>query len=344
MCIRDRVRGGLALSTIGSGAVFAAASGSSVATTGTLGTMAAKEMVDAGYGKTLVSGVIVAGGGLGILIPPSTVLILYATLTEQSVGKLLVAGILPGIFLTALFMVTVWAVVAFRPQLAPPGLAYPWLLKLRSLLHISWFVGLFLLVIGGMYIGLFSPTEAAGVGAVAASMAGLLSRRLSWGKLYSALSNSARTTGFIFAIVLASFLLNHLLAISGLAAALAEFVGGVALPEPMIFAVILGTYLLLGCFMDAFAMIVVTVPLMLPIIEAMGQDPIWFGVVVVLMVELALITPPIGMNNFVLNGVAPSLGLANIFKGALIFVVPIISLVWILYFAPVIATYLPSQM
>jgi C4-dicarboxylate transporter DctM subunit len=339
-----RVRGGLAFSSIGASAMFAASSGSSVATTSTMGVVASKEMLEADYDQKLISGSIVAGGGLGILIPPSTMMIVYGTISEESIGKLLIAGLLPGILLTALLMTTVAVIVGFKPEYGPGGEPSSFSVKFKSLTPVIAIAVLFVLVVGSMYSGFASPTESSAIGAAGAIVIAALRRGLTLKTLMDAVARSVRTTGFIFAIILGSFMLNYLLAITRIANNLAEFIGSLAAPTTVIFAAVVVVYLILGAFMDAFAMVVITVPIMLPIIDALSLDPIWFGVIVVLMVEMALITPPIGMNNFILHGVAPELSLGKIMKGAVVFCIPLLVTVALLYAFPEIALYLPSRM
>ncbi|MGG3493422.1 TRAP transporter large permease, partial [Brevibacillus choshinensis] len=241
-----RVRGGLAMGTIGASAIFAAASGSSIATTGTMGVIASKEMVNAGYNKALSGGAIVAGGSLGILIPPSTVFIIYGMMTEQSIGKLLIAGILPGILLTVLYILTVYFSVLINPSLAQKGEGTSWKERFLSVRHIGWVIILFAIVIGGMYIGWFSPTEAAGVGAFGAFLIALIRRKLGWQNFIESLSRTLRTTGFLFAIMLAAFILNYFLAITRLPMALAELLNGLHVSAGLIFTLIIIMYILLG--------------------------------------------------------------------------------------------------
>lgn len=340
----SRLRGGLSMATIGASAVFAAASGSSVATTGTIGVLASKEMIKAGYDKSLSSGSIVAGGTLGILIPPSTLLIIYGMLTEQSIGALLIAGILPGILLTILFIITVSIIVMIKPNYAPIGEKTTWKERFVSLKSTIWILLLFILVIGGMYVGLFGPTEAAGVGAMGAFVIALVKRKLTKNTVIEALQRTLRTTGFIFAIILSAFILNYFFAITRLPMALASLITDTGFPAWVVFSLIILIYIILGCIMDTMAMVVVTIPIVLPVIHSLGFDLIWFGIIIVMVVEMALISPPVGMNCFVLNGVAPELKLGEIFKGALWFMIPILVAVTILYLFPQIALFLPNSM
>lgn len=339
-----KLRGGLAMAAIGASAIFAAASGSSLATTGTMGVISSKEMLEQKYNKALIGGSIVAGGTLGILIPPSTIFIIYGMLTEQSIGKLLIAGIIPGIILTTLYILTVAVAVKIRPDLAPKGEGSSWKERIVSLRHTGWILVLFIVVIGGMYVGLFSPTEAAGIGAFGAFIIALARRKLTFQKFVESMNRTLRTTGFLFAIILAAFILNYFLAITRVPLLLANFLADTTMPPLLILCSIVVLYVLLGAVMDSLAMIVVTIPIILPVIQALGYDLIWFGVLIVIVVEMALISPPVGMNCFVLNGVAPQLRLEEIFKGVLWFMIPLLVMITLLIAFPEIALFLPNRM
>lgn len=338
------LKGGLALATVGASSIFAAACGSSVAGTATMGIVASKEMQKAGYSDSLSSGAVVAGGTLGILIPPSTAFIIYGMLTEESIGRLLIAGIVPGIVLTVLYMLTVYGAVMVKPELGPAAQRFSWRERLVSLRSILWVVVLFVIVIGGMYAGLFSPTEAAGVGAFGAFVIALVRGRMTWGNLLASLTNTVRVTGFLFAIILGAFILNYFLAITRLPANLASFISGLGWSPIAVMLLILLLYLILGAIMDALAMVVITIPILLPTVKALGFDLIWFGVMVVVMIEMALISPPVGMGCFVLKGVNPSLGMASIYRGAVLFMLPIFVLLALLLAVPDIALWLPRLM
>ncbi len=338
------LRGGLALATVSASAVFAAASGSSVASTASMGIVASKEMQKAGYSDALSSGAVLAGGSLGILIPPSTAFIIYGMLTEESIGKLLIAGILPGLVLTALFMMTISLTVLVRPGLGPAGAHSTWPQRLLALRSLFWVLLLFAVVIGGMYAGVFSPTEAAGAGAFGALLIGLMRRRMSLAGIRSALGNTVRVTAFLFAILLGAFILNYFLAITRLPSRLASVASGLDWHPVAILLVILAIYLLLGAVMDALAMVVITIPIILPTIKALGFDPIWFGVMIVVVIEMALLSPPVGMGCFVLKGVNRSLSMSSIYRGALLFMVPILVLLGLLIAFPEIALVLPRLM
>ncbi len=340
-----RLRGGLGIATVTSSAVFAAASGSSLATTATIGVVASKEMLKSNYNESFTAGSILAGGTLGILIPPSTTLIIYGMLTEQSIGQLLIAGILPGILLTMLYILTIMITVRINPRLAPKvNVKSSWKEKFISLKSTIWIILLFILVIGGMYAGIFNPTEAAGIGAFLTFLIALMKRKLTVKKLIEAMNNTLRTTGFLFAIIIMAFILNYFLTLTRIPILMANFFDGLNLPPFFMFMAIIFMYILLGAVMDALAMIVVTIPIVLPIIQALGFDLIWFGIIVIMVVEMAMISPPVGMSSYVLKGSTEGLTLEQIFKGALLFLIPIFVAIIILYFFPEIATFLPSQM
>lgn len=340
-----QLKGGLAMATIGASSIFAASSGSSIATTGTMGLISSKEMLKSGYNKPLAAGSILAGGSLGILIPPSTTFIIYGMLTEQSIGMLFLAGIIPGIVLTIFYLITVYVSVKLNPSMAPDGEGrVSWRERFSSLRSTIWILALFLVVIGGIYFGFFSPNEAGGIGAFGAFLIALLRRKLTFKRFVEALLDTLKTTGFLFAIVLSSFILNYFLAITKIPNTFADFLISLDLPRGLLFVVIILMYIILGALLDAMAMVVITIPIVMPVMVALGFDLIWFGVIIVIVVEMALISPPIGMGCFVLNGVDPNLKLENIYKGALRFMIPIIVLVIVLYFVPEIALYLPNSM
>jgi len=338
------LKGGLAMATIGSSAIFAAASGSSLANTGTMGVIAYKEMKKSGYDDKVSTGSILAGGSLGILIPPSTVFIIYGLLTEQSIGRLFIAGIIPGILLTIFLMATIYVWVTLKPGIAPRSNKSKWGERFSSIFNVGWILALFTLVIGGLFLGLFSPTEASGIGAFGALIITFLRGKLNFKSLITALERALRTTGFIFAIVLGAFILNYFLALSHLPDYMAQIISNSNLsPLTVIFIIIL-MYIILGCVMDTLAMIVITMPFVLPVIEVIGYDFIWFGVLIVLLYEMAQITPPLGLLTFVLSGVLKNVKIETIFKGGLIIIIPIAVLIVLLVFFPDIALFLPDLM
>lgn len=340
------LKGGLGISTIGASALFATAAGSSVATTGTMGVIATDEMRKGGYSKSLTGGSIVAGGALGILIPPSTTFIVYAMITEQSVGALFTAGIIPGILLTLFFMLTIWLAVLINPKLARTEQIEKssWKQRFASLPSNLLVALLFVVVMGGIYLGWFTATEAAGVGALGAMLIGLIKRTLTLAKFKEAMVSTLQTTGFIFAIIIGAFILNYVLVLTRFPNMLADALLSANLSDAMIFALIVLLFIILGALMDSLAMMVVTIPILMPVLAALEFDLVWFGVIIVLVVEMALISPPIGMNVFVLKGVTKELELTDIFKGAFLFMIPILTLIILIYIFPEIALYLPQQM
>lgn len=338
-------RGGLGLTTIGTSSLFAAASGSSIASTSTMGLIATKEMRASGYKDSFSSGVIVAGGTLGILIPPSTAFIIYGLMADQSIGKLLIAGILPGILLSLAYILVVYLSVLFQPSIAPPiKQKFTWKEKFISLSSSIWFIALFILVIGGMYIGLFSPTESAGIGAAGALVICLFKGRLNFEKIVIALSRTVRTTSFIFAIILGAYILNYFLALTRLPMILAEWITSTGLSTYTILFLIIALYIFLGMIMDLVSIMVITMPIFLPTLTALGFDLIWFGVIIVILIEMALITPPVGLNRFVLKGAVPDLNLNSIFKGSIRFVSALVIVLILIIMFPQISLFLPNLM
>ncbi len=340
-----KFRGGMAIATVAASSLFAASSGSSIATTASIGTIASKEMLNSHYSKPLTSGSILAGGTLGILIPPSTFMVLYGILSQQHIGKLLIAGLLPGLLLTVLYILTIVVIVRLNPESAQKGEAhYSWQERFKSLSSTIPIFVLFTFVIGGLYIGLFGPTEAASMGAFGALVIAVIKRSLTFKKAVDVLSNTLKTVGFIFAILLSALILNSFIVQSGLPALLNNYLSGLVVAPVLIFIIVVLMYIILGAFMDALAAMLVTFPIILPLMETLGYDLIWFGVVMCLLMELAMITPPIGMNIFVLKGVAPDLGVGNLYKGSITFVIPIIVLITLIYIFPEIVLFLPSNL
>lgn len=337
--------GGLGIATIGTSGVFAAASGSSLANTATMGTLVAKEMIDAGYNKKIVSGSIVAGGTLGPLIPPSTLFIIYGVVTQQSIGKLLIAGIVPGIIMMILFSVLLIAIGLIKPGMAPRGnekyTIKEKLIAVKSNIPILF---IFFIVMGGMYTGITTPTEAAAIGAVSTLIVTIIKRTFTKKLLMDSLVETLKMSGFLFAILIMSFILNYFLTITKVSTFLLQSVAKLDLQVWAIFTIIVIVFLLLGMIMDGLAMMIITVPILLPLLSAMGFDLVWFGVILVILIEIGMMTPPIGMNCFVLNSAVEELDLGDIFKGSLIFVIPMLILIIVLYIFPDIVMYLPNKM
>ena len=335
-------RGGLALATIGGCGAFAAICGSSLATAATMTQIAMPEMRRYGYDDRLATGAIAAGGTIGILIPPSVILALYGILTESNIGDLFLAGVLPGLLTVLVFMATISVLTRIRPELGPRGQKTSPLAKLLAFKDVWGMAVLFVVVIGGIYMGVFTPTEAAAIGAVGALSLAVLRRRMSLALLISCLLDTVKTTAMLFTILIGAIVLNNFLILSNVAALVADWVGGLALPPMAVMAVILAIYLVLGCALDALAMILLTVPIFFPLVLGLGFDPIWFGIIVVMVVELGLITPPVGMNMFVIKGIVPDVELRTIYAGVLPFCVAQIVLIAILVAFPKIATFLPD--
>lgn len=337
-------RGGLALSTIASCAGFAAISGSSIATAATLTKVALPEMRRAGYSDSVSSGVIAAGGTVGILIPPSIVLAVYGIITEQDIGKLFIAGLVPGLLAVALYMLTVSIIAYMRPDDMPVGPRQGWGERFKSLRDVWAIALLFLLVVGGIYAGVVTPTEAASLGAVGALVIGVARRRLSWADIKVCLVDSLRISISIFFVFIGALLFSYFLAITRAPQQVAEYLTALPISPMGIMVLILLLYLVLGCVLDSMAMVVLTVPILFPVVTSLGFDPIWFGVMVVMAIELGLITPPIGMNVFVINSVERNIGLTTIYKGLLPFIAIDVVRIAVLLFFPSIALFLPSLM
>ena len=337
-------RGGLASATVLACAGFAALSGSSVASAITMGRVTLPEMRKYSYDPRLATGVVAAGGTLGILIPPSTVLVIYGILTEQSIGKLFMAGFLPGLLLTALFMITVVIVCAVRPDFGPPGPRAAVRERWAALRRAGAFFLVLVATIGGMYAGVFTVTEASGVGAGLTLAHAILRRKLTWAGLSDALLQTVRTTAMVFLILIGAHIFSPFLALSRIPSDLADMLIALALPSEAVLAVILAAFIFLGMFLEGFAMLVLTIPIVFPIIIALGYDPIWFGIIMVIVLEMGLISPPVGINVFVVKGVAEDVPMGRIFAGIMPFWLAMLACVLILVAFPEIALVLPNSM
>lgn len=339
-----RFRGGLASASVLACAAFAAVCGSSVATAVTLGKVALPEMRRLGYAPGLSTGAIAAGGTLGFLIPPSTGFVLYAILTEQSIGRLFMAGVIPGLLLTALFLAVVWVVVALRPDAGPRGRSMTFTEKLQTVSKSAPLLGVMILSIGGIYIGIFTPVEASGVGAALVILLAFVTRSITLTAFWAAVQDTLKTSAMLYTIVIGANILNPFFAVTRIPAFLGEGLQGLGLGAYGSLFVIILAYIVLGMFMDGLAMLVVTVPIVYPIIMAFGFDPIWFGVVVVIVIEMGMITPPVGMNVFVVRGVAGDVPLATIFRGVFPFLLAMIVALLLIIAFPQIALFLPNSM
>ena len=336
--------GGLAMATTIGCAGFAATCGSSVATAVTMGSIAIPEMKKYKYASSLAAGSLAAGGTLGILIPPSIGFIIYSMLTDESIGKLFVAGVLPGILLTLLFVLTIYINVRRDLTLGPPGPRFSLREKIAAFKGIWSALSLFVLVIGGLYGGIFTPTEAGGIGAFGAFLLIAVRRKLTRQNLANVLMDTGKVTAMCFIILVGANVFGFFMAVTRIPNVLADIAISMPLPPILIVIFILIIYLALGCVMDSIAMIVLTVPIFYPVVINLGYDPIWFGVIMVVVMEMALITPPVGMNVFAISGVAREIPLYTIFRGVLPFLAAMVFCVALMMIFPQIATFLPGLM
>ena len=337
-------RGGLGIATIGACGAFAAISGSSVATAATFSAVAYPEMRRFNYPQSFATGVIAVGGTLGAMLPPSTVLVVYGIITQQDIGKLFIAGIVPGLLAIVMHMSTIGVIGYVRPGFLPAGPRSSWSQRMKSIGDVWSPLLLFLFVVGGLYGGLFIPTEAGAVGAVGAFAIGLLRGRLSGAGILQALLQATRTAAAVFTVLIGALCFGYFLTITQTPQHVTQFLAGLGVGAYGVLALILLMYLALGCLMDAMAMIILTVPIVFPVVTALGFDPIWFGVVIVMTVELGLIHPPVGMNVFVIKSVIKEVNMSTIFVGVLPFVVTDIIRLGILIAFPGLATWLPQRM
>jgi tripartite ATP-independent transporter DctM subunit len=338
------LRGGLASASIVGCAAFAAVSGSSVATAVTIGKVALPEMKRFGYSDALSTGAIAAGGTLGFLIPPSTGFVIYAILTEESIGQLFMAGVLPGLLLTALFMATVALVTMRDPAAGAPGELVPFGKRFVALLRALPLIAVIIISIGGIYLGVFTPVEAAGIGAGLVILMALAAGKLKWDQFTGAVGDTVRTTAMLYLIVIGASILNPFLALTHLPATLGEKMTSAGLGPYGILLLIIVAYLVLGMFMDGLAMLVVTIPIFFPIVTGLGFDPIWFGVIAVILVEMGMITPPVGLNVFVVKSVAGDVPMTTIFKGVLPFWFAMAACLLAIVVFPQIALVIPQSM
>jgi tripartite ATP-independent transporter DctM subunit len=336
------VRGGLALSTMTACAGFSAVCGSSYATAATMAKVAYPSMKRYGYADTLSAGTIAAGGTLGILIPPSIIMVVYGILTQTNIRDMFIAGVVPGLLGVAMYLLVIRLIAARRPEDAPAGERSTWSERFRALSGVWPFVLLFALIIGGLYGRLFTPTEAAGMGAGLAMLVAMLQRRLSLRLLRQIIVDTAYTSVSLYAVLFGALMLSKLLTLSGLAAGVLGLVQSTGLEGYALLLVILLVFMVLGCVMDSMAIILIFVPLFAPIVVAQGFDLVWFGIIVIVVTEIALVTPPVGMNVFVLKAVLPNVPVIRIFKGLIPFItVDLVRLALLLAF-PAITLWLGS--
>jgi len=343
--IFGRRRGGLAIATIGAAAGFSAICGSTNAAAAAMSRVALPEMKKHGYADVLATGCVASAGTLGILIPPSALLIVYGILTQQGIGKLFIAGILPGILLSLLFMMTVMIWCWYNPSLGPAGPVTTLKEKLLGLSGVIEMLVLFIFVMAGLFLGWFSPTQAGGAGAAGAIVICVVRRSITWGLFLKAAKDTLLITCMVMFIVTGAMIFGHFLAVTKIPFVLSDWAGSLSIPPMAIIGIIAFFHLVGGCFMDAFALIVLTIPIVYPLVTSLGFDPIWFGIIMTLLVEMGAITPPVGVNTYVVKGVAgDDISLATIFRGIFPFLGALIVTVIILMIFPQIVTFLPGLM
>lgn len=337
-----RLPGGLAMSTVGASAAFGAICGSGPATAATMASVSLPEMRRYKYDMELATGCVAASGGLGMLIPPSIVFIVYAILTELSIGKLFIAGILPGVMVALLFCCAIYILCRLNPQLGPSGPRFGMREKVASLKGVWETVLLFVVVMGGMFLGYYTATEAAAIGAMGAILIALLKRELTFKKLVQCLNETIRTSCMVLTIVAGAVIFGKFLAVTQVPSAIALWLSNLPLPPWAIVTLILLFYLIGGCFIDALALDILTIPIFYPVIKALGYDLVWFGVMIVVVTQIGVITPPVGVNVYLVSGMARDVPLEKVFRGSLPFLAMLVVATAILMLFPQIATFLPG--
>lgn len=335
-------RGALPMAAIGGCAGFSAICGSSLATAGTFTQICVPEMRKYGYDDRIATGSVAAGGTLGILIPPSVIMVIYALAAQESVPALFAAGLIPGLLMTLLFMVAIGITARLRPAWMPVAPSMPLRERLRAAGSMWKLAILFGFAVGGIYAGWFSPTEAAGVAAFAAIVIAALTRTMTLVGFIDALMNTLRTTAMLMFIIAGAWIFAYFIVQTQLPTAIVELIGYLNLPPYAVILIILCFYLVLGCFLESVAIILVTVPVFLPVIQALGFDPVWYGVLMVIMVEVGLITPPVGLNIFVIRAQLPDVALGTVYRGIIPFLIADAALIALLIMFPQIALWLPS--
>lgn len=339
-----RLPGGLVHATVVAGAAFGAASGSTLASCAIFSKIAIPEMLNQGIDRKMAIGVVAAAGTLATMIPPSILMVIYGTIAQQSIGKLLIAGIVPGLIAAACYMTMIYIRVKLNPSLAPSTESFTWKERFSSLRGVWGIALLALIVIGGIYSGLFTPTEAGAVGAFGAFVSALALRKISWNSLLDCLKETTKTTGSVFLIIVAAFAFGYLMGITRLPVHASEFLTSLPFPPVIIVSGLMVFYMILGCFMDMIAAMFLTLPIVLPAIIKLGYDPIWFGVMMVFMCEVAQVSPPFGLNLFVIKGVLPEVPMQELYSAALpVFATQVfICAIYIAF--PQAALFLPSLM
>jgi len=340
--ILGSLKGGLAIASIIGSAAFAAICGSTNATAAAMGTVALPQMKRYNYSDSLATGCVASAGTLGILIPPSALLIIYGIISEQSIGKLFLAGVIPGIILAFAFAVTVSIICWRNPVLGPPGQPTSFIEKIKALPAMIEVLILFLLVLGGLMTGWFSATQAGGAGALAVVLIGLIRRDITWRAMIEASKDTLLITCMVMFVLFGAILFSRFMAVTKIPFILSGWVGGLPLPKELIMILIIFIHLIGGCFMDGLAMIMLTVPILLPTVVSLGYNPIWFGIIITLIVEMGAITPPVGINVYVIKGIAKDVPLETIFKGIFPFLWALILVAIFLVFFPGVALFLPN--
>lgn len=342
------VRGGVAMATVTACTAFGAVCGSSPATAATMATVGLPEMRRYKYADELSAGSVASGGGLGMIMPPSVVLIVYGVLTEQSIGALFVAGIFPALLITVLFILAIYVRCRLDPLQGPPGEKFTWKERFRSLTGMIDTLIVFFLVMGGLFIGLFTPTEAAAVGAFGVLALSVIRRRLTWEGFVKSMEETLRTSCMVMLLIAGAVIFGKFLAVTRIPFNLANWISELNLPSYLIMGVIVLVYFIGGCVMDALALVMLTIPVFYPVVTDMGYDPIWFGIIIVLVTQMGVITPPVGINVYVVFGVARAavggVALESIFKGIIPFLIAIIAGIIILMIFPQIILFLPNLM
>ncbi len=333
--------GGLAMATVGACTAFGAICGSGPATTATMAAVALPEMRRYKYSMELACGTVASGGSIGMMIPPSVVFIVYAIMTEQSIGKLFISGILPGILTALLFCLVIYWQCVRRPELGPRAPSTPWKAKVLSLRGMWETLVLFVAVMGGMFYGFFTPTEGAAIGAAGTILITALKRNLSFQMLVQSFKETLRTSCMVMIIVAGAVVFGHFLAVTRIPFALATWLGGLALPGWIVMGLIVVFYLIAGCFVDALALVLLTIPIFYPVVTNLGFDPIWFGVMIVLVTQMGVVTPPVGVCVYVVSGMNRDVPLETIFRGSMPFLVAMIVVAILLILFPDIALILP---
>ena len=345
VAVLGRLPGGLLHANIASCAIFSAVSGSSVATAASVGTVAIPELKRAGYQPAAIYGSLAAGGTLGILIPPSIVLVLYAALVEESLGRLFIAAVIPGLLMTLVFMAYIMLRVAIQPGMAPSrNPATMPAARRGAMLHLLPILGLLVVVLGGIYGGIATPTEASAIGAAGAILLAAAYRALSLKMLTEALASTVRTTCMVTLIIIGAQILSTALTFSGVSREVSEWVLALELSKWVLFAAVMLLYLVLGCFVDGLSMMYMTLPVLLPVFKAIGFDLVWLGVIIVIVIEIGQITPPVGLNLFTIHAISGGARFSEVANGSLPYVVLMLAMIALLALFPDIALWLPRTM